>query len=124
MADERGEGAGEGFTLNVPLRPGGDDHTYRRVFEERILPAVRAYRPELVLVSAGFDAHLADPLANMRVTETGFAWMAGAVADLADDMSDGRLVAVLEGGYDRDALSRSVAATLRAFDGERLQTVP
>ena len=124
MADERGEGAGEGFTLNVPLRPGGDDHTNRRVFEERILPAVRAYRPELVLVSAGFDAHLADPLANMRVTEIGFAWMAGAVADLADDVSDGRLVAVLEGGYDRDALSRSVAATLRAFDGERLQTVP
>jgi acetoin utilization deacetylase AcuC-like enzyme len=124
MADENGEGAGEGYTLNVPLRPGCDDHTYRRVFEERILPAVRAYRPELLLVSAGFDAHVADPLANMRVTEAGFAWMAGAVSDLADDTCHGRLVALLEGGYDLGALSRSVAATLRAFDGDRSLTHP
>ena len=119
MAAERGEGQGEGFTLNIPLRPGGDDLTYRHVFEDTILPAIRSYRPELILVSAGFDAHAADPLASMRLTESGFAWMAEQIAGLAADLCAGRLVALLEGGYDPGALGRCTAATLRALDGER-----
>ena len=116
-ADERGEGQGAGYTLNVPLRPGGDDRTYARVFAEQIGPAVRAYRPELVFVSAGFDAHAADPLANMRMSEAGFAHLATVVSGLAEELCDGRLVALLEGGYDLPALAGSVAATLRVFDG-------
>jgi acetoin utilization deacetylase AcuC-like enzyme len=118
LADERGEGRGEGTTLNLPLRPGGDDNTYRLVFAEQVEPAIRAYRPELILVSAGFDAHARDPLANMRLSEAGFAWLASRVLALATELSDGRLVALLEGGYDLDALAASVVATLRAFDGE------
>ena len=115
-AAERGTGAGEGFTLNLPLPPGQDDGTYRRVFDDRLLPAARDYRPELVLVSAGFDAHAADPLAQMALTEDGFADLARRVAALADETCDGRLVAILEGGYDPTALARSVAAVIRAFD--------
>jgi acetoin utilization deacetylase AcuC-like enzyme len=71
----------------------------------------------LVVVSAGFDAHAADPLAGMRLSEAGFAALAGRVAALADEHAEGRLVAVLEGGYDPAALGRSVVATVRAFDG-------
>jgi len=117
-ATERGRGAGEGFTINVPLRAGGGDDLYRHVFDERFLPAARAYRPELVLVSAGFDAHAADPLGGMRLTESGFADLTHRVVDLATESAAGRVVAVLEGGYDPAALARGVAATLRVLDGE------
>ncbi len=116
-ASERGRGRGEGFTLNIPLPPGQGDDVYRRAFDDRLLPAARAYRPELVLVSAGFDAHRADPLAGMRLTEAGFADLARRADDLADGCAGGRLVAVLEGGYDPDALARSVATVLRVLDG-------
>ena len=115
-AGERGRGAGAGFTLNVPLPAGRGDADYRRVFDERVLPVARAYRPELVLVSAGFDAHAADPLGGMRVTEAGFADLARRTFELASDHADGRLVALLEGGYDPQALARSVVAVLRVLD--------
>lgn len=115
-AGERGEGAGAGFTLNIPLPPGEGDEAYRRVVADVVLPAARAFGPELVLVSAGFDAHRDDPLANMRLTEAGFVDLAGAALTLAAEQSDGRLVAILEGGYDQTALSRSVAAVLTRFD--------
>ena len=117
-ADERGRGAGEGFTLNIPLPPGTDDAAWLEAFDRAALPKLRAFRPELVLVSAGFDAHAADPLANFRVTEAGFDAIARRAAALADEHAGGRLVAVLEGGYHPEALGRSVAATLRALDGE------
>ena len=117
-ADERGRGQGEGFTLNIPLPPGQDDDVYRRVFDDGIVPLAGAYRPELVLVSAGFDAHAADPLAGMRMTEGGFADLARRVVDIAERCAVGRLVALLEGGYDPTALARSVAAVLRALDGD------
>jgi acetoin utilization deacetylase AcuC-like enzyme len=117
-ADERGVGRGEGYTINVPLRAGQGDEVYARVFDELFLPAARRYRPELVLVSAGFDAHRDDPLGGMRLTETGFASLARRVADFADEFAGGRVVAVLEGGYDPAALGRSGAATLRILDGE------
>ncbi len=117
-SSERGEGRGAGFTVNAPLPRGRGDDDYRRVFDERFLPAARAFRPELVLVSAGFDAHVADPLGGMRVTEAGFASLAQRTLDLAEEHAAGRLVAVLEGGYDPGGLARSVAAVLRVLDGE------
>jgi acetoin utilization deacetylase AcuC-like enzyme len=117
-AAERGGGHGEGYTINVPLPPGGDDRTYAAVFDEVILPAARDYRPQLVLVSAGFDAHANDPLASMRLTEHGFADLARRVARIADDYADGRLIAFLEGGYDPAALAASVVATLAVLDGD------
>jgi acetoin utilization deacetylase AcuC-like enzyme len=115
-ASERGEGRGSGYTLNVPLRAGGGDEVYRTVFEDVVAPAAASYQPELVLVSAGFDAHAADPLANMRVTETGFADMARRVRDIAETHAEGRMIAFLEGGYDPPALARSVVATLAVLD--------
>jgi acetoin utilization deacetylase AcuC-like enzyme len=117
-ATERGEGRGEGYTINVPLRAGADDATYAKVFDEVFLPAARAYEPQMVLVSAGFDAHADDPLGDMRLTASGFGALARRVATLADDHADGRLVAFLEGGYDRPALAASVLATLAALDGD------
>jgi acetoin utilization deacetylase AcuC-like enzyme len=116
-ADECGVGRGEGLTINVPLPPGQDDAIYRRVFDDVFLPACRRFQPQLVLVSAGFDAHAADPLGSMRLTEQGFADLATRVVDLAEETCDGRVVACLEGGYDPGALARSVAAVLRVFDG-------
>jgi acetoin utilization deacetylase AcuC-like enzyme len=115
-ANERGQGNGTGYTLNIPLPPGLGDEAYQQAMSEIVLPAARAYAPELVLVSAGFDAHRDDPLANMTVTEAGFAALAAAAVQLANESADGRLVAVLEGGYDPSALGRSVAAVLTTFD--------
>jgi len=116
-ASERGQGLGEGFNLNLPLPARQDDMVYESVFREAILPAVRAFGPDLILISAGFDAHRADPIGGMRLTESGFATLASLVTDLADDMCGGRVVAVLEGGYDPPALARSVIAVLDALDG-------
>lgn len=116
-ADEIGEGQGRGYTLNIPLPPRSDDAAYLRAFDEQIEPRVRAYRPQLLLVSAGYDAHYADPLAAMAVTEQGFGAMAGRVLAWAREWCDGRLVLVLEGGYNLSALASSVAATLDALDG-------
>ncbi|MGE3798253.1 MAG: histone deacetylase [Thermomicrobiales bacterium] len=115
--DERGDGPGEGLNLNVPLMAGQDDSRYLRVFDEAVLPALRGFAPELILISAGYDAHVADPLGGMRLTEEGFAAMTRRLADLAAQTAEGRIVAVLEGGYDPQALARSVAATLTALDG-------
>lgn len=105
-AHERGEGAGEGFTVNVPLPPGSGDEAYARVFEELLPPIARGFRPQLIVVSAGFDAHLSDPLANMRLTDDGYARIARALGRLADELCEGRLVACLEGGYNLSALER------------------
>jgi acetoin utilization deacetylase AcuC-like enzyme len=115
-ASERGAGRGSGFTRNVPLRAGGGDEVYRAAFKDVVVPVAREYQPDLVLVSAGFDAHAADPLANMQVTEAGFAEMAGRVREIAEAYAGGRLIAFLEGGYDPPALARSVAATLTMLD--------
>jgi acetoin utilization deacetylase AcuC-like enzyme len=117
--EETGAGAGLGKTLNVPLPPGADDARYLRAFDEEILPAVRAFRPQLLFVSAGFDAHRDDPLAMQRVTETGFAAFAERLCRLADECCAGRMVVLLEGGYNHDALARSVAATLRVLDSSQ-----
>jgi acetoin utilization deacetylase AcuC-like enzyme len=116
-ADERGRGAGEGATLNVPLAAGTGDDGYRDALDEAVLPALAAFRPDALVVSAGFDAWEADPLGGMRVSEAGFGEWGRRLGELADEVCGGRLVAVLEGGYDLAALPRLVAAHLRGLDG-------
>ncbi len=111
LAAERG---GHGQILNLPLPPGSDGQVMRREWELALEQVAKA-RPELVLVSAGFDAHRDDPLANLNWTEADFAWLTHAICDLADDCCGGRVVSVLEGGYDLDALGRSVAAHVRVL---------
>ena len=114
-AEERGIGAGEGYTLNVPVHAGMGDDTYIRAFDRQLLPAMDRFKPEFVLISAGFDAHIDDPLSATRVTEAGFAEMTRRVIAIARDHAAGRLVSVLEGGYDLGALSRSVETHLRTL---------
>lgn len=117
-AAERGAGQGDGYTINLPLPAGTGDAGYREAFDRFILPAAEAFRPEIVLVSAGFDAHARDPLAAMSLTEAGFTTLARRVARIADEHAEGRLIAFLEGGYDPEALAASVVATLAVLDGE------
>jgi acetoin utilization deacetylase AcuC-like enzyme len=111
-AAEKGRGAGEGTTLNVPAPAGWGDDEYRRVFEKVLEPAATEFDPDFVLVSAGFDAHAEDPLAGMRVTETGYRAMTRTVMEIADKCAGGRVVSLLEGGYHHEALPRAVAAHL------------
>ncbi|MEQ1870226.1 MAG: histone deacetylase [Vicinamibacterales bacterium] len=103
-AMEVGIGKGAGFTVNVPVEMGATDDDYRVVSEKVIIPVLMQFKPELLLVSAGFDAHERDPLGNMRVTTEGFGAMTMDLCRVADECCDGRLVALLEGGYDLDAL--------------------
>jgi acetoin utilization deacetylase AcuC-like enzyme len=117
-ADEMGEADGFGFTLNVPLEAGSTDGDYLHVFDEVIAPALDEFRPELVLVSAGFDAHEHDPLAHMRMTARGFGRLTAAVAAAADRHAEGRLVIVTEGGYELSALAESLNAVIRVLAGD------
>lgn len=113
FADERGRGAGDGATLNVPMYPGATDQDYHRAFDAQVLPLLEDYRPEFVLISAGFDAHRRDPLAPIDLETASFGWMTRAVADCAARHAGGRLVSVLEGGYDLRALGDSAALHVR-----------
>ncbi len=105
-----GERGAHGQILNLPLPAGTGGAAYRETFEARVLPALRAARPDLLLVSAGFDAHRADPLAQMALETLDFAWITERLCDVADENCGGRVVSVLEGGYDLDALADSVSA--------------
>ncbi|MEM7295505.1 MAG: histone deacetylase family protein [Pseudomonadota bacterium] len=107
------ETGAHGNVLNIPLREGCDGATYRRIFESQVVPAVEAHRPELILVSAGFDAHTADPLAGLELTTEDFAWITRRICALATNLCGGRLVSCLEGGYDLEALAASAAAHVR-----------
>lgn len=111
-AEERGEGPGAGTTLNLPLPAGTGDDTYRRLFEDRVIPALEAFRPELLLISAGFDAHADDPLGGMRLSAAAFREMTRRLLGLAEKTCGGRAVFVLEGGYDLEALRECVETTL------------
>jgi acetoin utilization deacetylase AcuC-like enzyme len=115
---EQGEGAGQGLNVNVPLRAGVGDEGYTRVFDEVLAPLARRFGPDLILVSAGYDAHWRDPLASMQVTTKGFYRLAQRVKGLADELCGGRLVCALEGGYHLEALAYSVLATLQALAGD------
>jgi len=119
-AREVGSAEGEGFTLNLPFPAGYGDAQYVAAFADVVEPVARQFAPQFLLVSAGFDAHRRDPLAGMEVSEEGFAKLARILLRVARDVCNGRLVAVLEGGYDLQALTRSVAAVLGEMSGRTL----
>lgn len=113
--EEVGEREGKGFTLNVPLTAGGGDGIYRGVFERVILPALEEYAPELVIISAGFDASARDPLAEMSLSADAFGWMGRALRRVADTSAGGKLLLTLEGGYDLVALEAGLLAATRGI---------
>lgn len=115
--EEVGRGAGEGFTMNAALPPGLGDGDYRLIFEEALRPVAETFAPDLVLVSAGFDAHRDDPLGDQLLTDEGFATLTGVVRDIAQTSCDGRLILLLEGGYDLGALARSAKACVEVMSG-------
>ncbi len=115
-SNETGEGAGEGYTVNCPMRPGSGERDFLDAFENRIMPVLHKFRPELLLISAGFDAHVADPLANLNLTEESFGTMTQFAAEIASKYSGGRIVSILEGGYNLDALAKSVEAHVKVLD--------
>lgn len=96
--------------VNAPLRPGDGSAAFRAALESRILPRLVEFKPELVIISAGFDAHMRDPLANINLAEADFVWATQKIMDLADTFAGGRVISLLEGGYDLQALGNSVAA--------------
>ena len=118
---EVGEKEGAGYTVNVPLPAGCGDAEYLDVFRRVIIPVASGYEPQWILVSAGFDSHVDDPLAGMRVTERGFGAMAAFLLNLAERYSGGRIAFLLEGGYNLKALRSSVGTVLQtmADEGER-----
>jgi acetoin utilization deacetylase AcuC-like enzyme len=115
--EEIGIGPGEGFTVNLPLESGGTDADFAHVFGRVALPVLRQFSPDLILLSAGFDAHERDPLATMRATEGGFAAMTMALRRVADECCKGRLALVTEGGYDLKALDASLQAVVATLSG-------
>jgi acetoin utilization deacetylase AcuC-like enzyme len=106
---------GQGNIFNAPLPPGADGAAFRAAWGGTLLPAIEAFRPELLVISAGFDAHARDPLAQLRVTESDFAWLTAEFCALADRHCGGRVVSLLEGGYDLPALAFSAAAHVRVL---------
>ena len=114
-ADQRGEGKGLGATLNVPLPAGSGDREFKRALERQLVPAAREFKPDFVLVSAGFDAHKDDPLGGMKMTAEGYAELTRIVKGIAEEHCGGRLVSMLEGGYDLEGLAASTEAHLRVL---------
>ena len=109
---ERGE---HDNIVNAPLRAGDGGEQFRAAMETRILPRLASFGPELIVISAGFDAHMRDPLANLQFNEADFGWATRKIMDVADKTAQGRVVSTLEGGYDLEALSRSAAAHVIAL---------
>jgi acetoin utilization deacetylase AcuC-like enzyme len=101
--------------VNAPLRPGDGAAVFRDAFESRILPRLVEFKPDLIIISAGFDAHTRDPLGNINLVEEDFAWATQKIMDVADRCAGGRVVSLLEGGYDLQALGNSVAAHVTAL---------
>ena len=109
---ERGE---FGTIVNAPLRAGDGGDAFREAFETVILPRLREFKPDMLVISAGFDAHTRDPLANLNLVEADYAWVTKKLMEVADQYAKGRVVSLLEGGYDLQGLSRSVAAHVTAL---------
>ena len=109
---ERGE---HGTIVNAPLRPGDGSGQFREAFEAVILPRLKEFRPDLIVISAGFDAHARDPLANLNLSEADFGWATRKIMEVADASANGRVVSLLEGGYDLEGLARSAAAHVTAL---------
>jgi len=114
-ARETGTGRGAGYTLNCPMPAGAGDEAYARVFRAVLRPEIDRVQPDAILISAGFDAHRADPLAGMSLTERGYAEMTSILVECADKHCGGRIISLLEGGYDLAALCASVEAHLRGL---------
>ncbi|MCK4659646.1 MAG: histone deacetylase, partial [Phycisphaerae bacterium] len=114
---ETGSGPGLGLTLNIPMDPGAGDEAYRVAFEEKIAPAAETFEPEFVLVSAGFDAHRRDPLAPLQLENKSYEWMTAWALDLARRHCVNRMVSILEGGYDLEALAECVAIHVGLLQG-------
>lgn len=109
---ERGRGAGEGYTINIPMLPPSSDDEWRVAFEKQVLPAADEFKPEFVLISAGFDAHERDPLAPLELSTEVFGWMTDRLLEAAALHAQGRLVSLLEGGYDLESLADCTALHL------------
>lgn len=103
--------------LNIPLEAGCDSATFRRRIEQEMFPALRRFKPEVMILSAGFDAHRLDPLAGLKLEVEDFHWITAGLMAIADETCAGRVVSVLEGGYHLDALAQSAAAHVRALTG-------
>ena len=116
-ADETGRDRGQGFTINLPLEVGAVAEDYQRVFADVVVPVLKQFEPDLILVSAGFDAHERDPLGGMRLTTDAFAAMTMELRAVAEECCRGRLVAVTEGGYDLQAFAASLDAVIEAMNG-------
>ncbi|MFZ2041675.1 MAG: histone deacetylase [Desulfobacterales bacterium] len=114
---EQGSGDGYGFTKNSPVLPGQGDAEYQRLITRDLLPAFEKFAPQVILVSSGFDAHVDDEMADMRVSTEGFAWIMQTIVDLAERYSGGRLISILEGGYNLKRLPELIAGHVRILLG-------
>ena len=114
-ARETGEGEGHGTTLNITLPAGASDETFANKLRSQVMPALRRYGPDLLIVSAGFDAHTDDPLGALDVTDDGYRMMTEAIAQVAQELTGGKLLSFLEGGYDLPALARSARIHVEAL---------
>lgn len=114
---ETGAGRGKGATLNCPMPAGAVDAEYETAFTHQVLPAINQFRPDIVLISAGFDAHNNDPLAQICLTTPMYQWMTTRLMEVAEEFAAGRVISLLEGGYDLDALSRCVATHVQTLAG-------
>ena len=117
-ADEVGVGRGRGYTTNIPLQSGEGDARYLHIVEQEIIPLIDQYRPNAILLSAGFDAHIRDPLGGMRVTEHAYGEITRRVVEAAERHTGGRVLSLLEGGYDMEALAASSAEHVLALKAE------
>ena len=113
--DERGEGRGIGATLNAPVAAGVGDAEYLQIFRDELAPAIAMFQPELILLSAGFDAHRRDPLGSVELSEEGYGNLTAAVMEMASDCCSGHLISLLEGGYDLQGTALSVQCHLEAL---------
>ncbi len=123
-AEETGTGAGSGFTVNVPVEAGAIDEDYQLVFGEIVVPVLRQFQPDLLLVSAGFDAHGSDPLGQMRLSTSAFAAMTLELRQVAEECCGGRIACIVEGGYDLRALEESLVSVVEVLAAERANGFP
>jgi acetoin utilization deacetylase AcuC-like enzyme len=116
-ADERGTGKAEGTTMNFPLPAGTNEKTYEDIFTTKIVPSLQEFKPGLILISAGFDAHKDDPLGDMLLTDKSFGLFTRILSDASSSVCEGKIVSLLEGGYNLDGLAKSVSAHIQALGG-------
>ncbi len=116
-AEDKGKGKGEGYNLNLPLQRGSGDEHYISLFKERVIPELEKFQPDVILISAGFDAHKKDPLAGMELSTHGYERLTRLLKQSSEDLCQGRLISFLEGGYDLKALAESVEVHVAALSG-------